>query len=380
MVKPILCVRTVRGAAIALVAALALALPCGAGAATTIGSTLARPAEESTCGPNSTFLNAALATPGILTAPYDGVVVRWRASLYEPGGSYEYRLRVLQPSTNNPRSYRFIASGPKQLLPKAGINVIDLPQPLPISAGDVIAYDCPTNAPAPAAGENILFPGNSTAYFNPIPIDGKVAESSSPGAPAYGEEELINADIVGVPALAGPTQVRVGIDGRYGVIVTGEHLGDLTSATIGGASTTDITAFSETEARVTAPAHAPGEADLTVTNAAGTSNVLTGAVEFVGPPKITGLSQKRKAWKRSKGTVFAFKLNEAATVRMEFIRARSSRGTLQFAAKAGRNRVVFKGRAGKRKLAPGRYKAMIAATNAVSETSVAKFLSFKILR
>jgi hypothetical protein len=56
------------------------------------------------------------------------------------------------------------------------------------------------------------------------------------------------------------------------------------------------------------------------------------------------------------------------------------RGTLQRSGKAGANTVAFSGRLGKRALKPGRYRAVITATDAAHNAGKPVTLSFRIVR
>jgi hypothetical protein len=368
----------------------ALASPGAADAAATIGSLLTKAPEESSCGPNSTFANVAVAAPAMLKAPYDGVVVRWRMSLQAPGGAYEYKLRIVEPPPSG-NTYKFVASGPPQKAPSAGVNVLALPQPLPIKAGDMIAIDCPYNAPSPFTDTG--FSGTTFAYFTPVPADGTSASTNNQ---LGSEEELFNADIVGVPSLTGAAPVgslpvgspppsnfppaTVGARGGDTVDIFGKHLADLTSVSIGGVAATAVTPLSETEATLRVPAHSPGKVEATATNAAGTSQPLADAFEFLGPPNIAGFKQKRRKWKRKAGTSFSFQLSEAGAVKLTF-RKGGPKGWLSLRANAGPNTVRFKGKLSNgKKLKPGAYAVRLTATNGVEESATSSPLRFKIVK
>jgi hypothetical protein len=92
-----------------------------------------------------------------------------------------------------------------------------------------------------------------------------------------------------------------------------------------------------------------------------------------------------------RGTTVRFTLSEAATVRLSFKRERrigrrhrlklKGVGTLTRVEKrAGRQRVAFSGRIGKRALKPGRYRASISATDAANNRSKASVLEFRVVR
>ncbi|HVV67086.1 MAG TPA: IPT/TIG domain-containing protein [Candidatus Saccharimonadales bacterium] len=65
---------------------------------------------------------------------------------------------------------------------------------------------------------------------------------------------------------------------------------DQSNVTIGGTPATNVTFVSSTEITATAPAHAAGAADVTVTNYDGQSAPLGGAYTYIPPPAITGVT------------------------------------------------------------------------------------------
>jgi CSLREA domain-containing protein len=126
---------------------------------------------------------------------------------------------------------------------------------------------------------------------------------------------------------------------------------------------------------------------------------LTNGVFAVGP-KATAVSARAK-----RGTTFRYTLSEAARVKIVIARAAAGRrkgkrcakptrrlrrakkctrfaksGTLTRASKAGANKVPFSGRIGTKKLKPGRYRAVLTATDAAGNRSLAKTLRFRIVR
>ena len=407
-----------RPAAIRLVLgaiALALALPSGAGAATTIGSLITKAPEDSACG-TATFTNVALASPAVLKAPYDGVVVRWRLAILEPAPGYDYRLRILEPSLPGPANYKAVASGPPQSAPLAGLNVLPLSQPLPVKAGNIIALDCPNGAPSPAISFGL--PGTTDAYFNPILVEGIPA---APNNQLSGQEILINADIVGVPTVAGVMPAAGPTVGGTVATITGTHLADISKVSFGGVPASSVVPVSETEARAIAPPHAAGAAAVQVTNAAGTSaTAAAGAFTYVAPPILSDFVQSRRTWRLGRkqasisnavgkrppvGTTFTFNLSEAASVHLSFeLNAPGRRvkgkcvapgkgskskpackrvvpaGALSLKAHAGANKISFQGRlAATKTLKPGSYTAEIVATNSFGEDSSSQTLRFKIV-
>jgi IPT/TIG domain-containing protein len=376
-------------------AAAALAAPAGAGASTTIGSPLTSAAQVSTCG-TATFTNTAVGI-GTLAAPYDGVIVRWRMKLQTGGGSSNYNLRVLRPAGGS--NYTGAGTGPAQTAPSAGVNVLALPTPLPVHAGDIIAVDCPNGAPAASATSPPA--ASKLAFFNPLVAD---ASTRTPNNQLSGEEELINADVVGVPAIASVGPASGGTAGGTTVTITGSRLADVTGVSFGGVAASAFTVVNDTQLTATAPAHAAGAVDVRASSAAGSSPIVAAdAFTYVAPPPaISALSQAHRSWKARKGTAFSFTLNEPASVSLAFTqtlggrrvhgrcvpqskrnRAKPAckrtlkRGTVTVSGASGANKLPFKGRISRSKrLGAGRYTVTIVAT---SPAGLKSALSFTIL-
>jgi hypothetical protein len=140
----------------------------------------------------------------------------------------------------------------------------------------------------------------------------------------------------------------------------------------------------------------PGGATLLVTG------VSVKPARFRVAAGRTALSARRRPVPR--GTTFAYTLNEPATVKIAIRRKLAGRrrgkrcvkptrslrrakrctrlgtkGTLTRQGKLGANSVRFTGRIGRRKLAPGRYAALISATDAAGNRSKPVTLGFTIL-
>jgi hypothetical protein len=92
---------------------------------------------------------------------------------------------------------------------------------------------------------------------------------------------------------------------------------------------------------------------------------------------------------RKRGASFRFRLSEKATVRITISRCRKRNrrgrctrykrvGSIRKKAKAGRNRVKFKGKLKGRKLVPGRYRATIVAADRRKSRSKARKVTFRI--
>jgi hypothetical protein len=129
---------------------------------------------------------------------------------------------------------------------------------------------------------------------------------------------------------------------------------------------------------------------------------LTRSVFAVGPKATAIMARKRRG---ARGTTFRFTLSEAAGVKIAIQRAAKGRrngkrcvkpspklrkakkctryagaGTLTRKGKAGANKVPFSGRIGPRPLPPGRYRAVLRATDAAGNRSKPKTVAFRIVR
>jgi hypothetical protein len=84
------------------------------------------------------------------------------------------------------------------------------------------------------------------------------------------------------------------------------------------------------------------------------------------------------------GTIFRFKLSEAATARIAIQRKRGRKwkkiGTLKRRAPAGPKRVKFSGRLRRKPLAAGRYRAVLVATDSAKNRSKPRRLGFTVVR
>lgn len=109
-------------------------------------------------------------------------------------------------------------------------------------------------------------------------------------------------------------------------------------------------------------------------------------------PIVTGLQQSSSRWRTRAlgrprlpvGTVFRFRLNRAAEVKLPFARivpggAAEPRGTLRMAGAAGTNSFGFGGKIRGRTLAPGRYRLTVSA-HADGMTSPGASIEFTIVR
>jgi hypothetical protein len=175
-------------------AGLALLAPASiADAAVTVGSPLTLAPQNVMCN-GITETNLALAS-GLVQVPFDGAVLRWRLDLYTGGGSHEYHLRVIRPVGGG--KYTGAGTGPGQTATSAGVNLLELPSPLPVRAGDLIGVDCPSMAPGPYTAA--APPGSTYAFFyNPPLADNDPGRAPTNSLSSH--EELINADVAPKPS------------------------------------------------------------------------------------------------------------------------------------------------------------------------------------
>jgi hypothetical protein len=118
----------------------------------------------------------------------------------------------------------------------------------------------------------------------------------------------------------------------------------------------------------------------------------TGTAADLQAPLVSGFKSSKKAFAVGRartaisalvrGTVLRYKLSEAATVTIQIKRAGAKRaaGRLVRKGKAGANSIRFTGRIGKRALRPGRYSAVLTATDAAGNRSKPSRLTFRVLR
>jgi hypothetical protein len=84
----------------------------------------------------------------------------------------------------------------------------------------------------------------------------------------------------------------------------------------------------------------------------------------------------------ARGTTLGYVLSEPATVMIKIQRAGGGRtvGRLRRSAVKGVNVIRFSGRIGRRALAPGRYRAVVTATDATGNRSAPRRLSFRVVK
>jgi hypothetical protein len=328
---------------VALAVALSITVAGAANQAVTLGSTSGDPTGN-ICGTSCTYVPfTSLSNPG-LQVPFDGSVTSFSVNAGSAGGVVE--LRVLRPAAAG--QYTGAGTSPAETL-GTGVNTFTVS--LPVKAGDLLGLDNGSSA--------LIFDTSNASpiagYYQPSLADGK---SAAPNEKRDGYRLLLSAIVQPAPT---------------------------TGTTSTGA---------------TGPAS-------------------TGTTPTTTPPTLTGVAQSNKVWREGNklalisrkhrpplGTTISFSLNEQASVSFTFVqqvggrrvngkcvaqtnnnrRKRACRRTLipataSITGHAGTNKIVFQGRVSPtKKLTPGSYTLVIAATNGVGQHSPARQLSFTIVR
>jgi hypothetical protein len=163
-------------------------------AAVTLGSSLGvEPTVQDFCsqvesGRGCIAVNTLL--PGRqVTAPFDGVIVRWRIRLGGPTDAQTIRIRVLRPLS--PEEFKIISSGSLESIPE-GAGMYTFPASLPMTAGDEVGIES-------ESGKTIVYQANLAAshslVFNP---SGMALDGSPTGTPIFdnpGLEATFNVDV-----------------------------------------------------------------------------------------------------------------------------------------------------------------------------------------
>jgi hypothetical protein len=132
-------------------------------------------------------------------------------------------------------------------------------------------------------------------------------------------------------------------------------------------------------AAVSGSSDPPGTTDPGTTDGSG-----AGAVIDRDPPVISGLTLAPARFAAARGTTVRYTLSEPGSVVLEFRRAVAggryvSVGTLRRAARGGANRVVVRGRIGRRALRRGAYRLRTRATDAAGNRSAWRSKGFRVV-
>ena len=127
----------------------------------------------------------------------------------------------------------------------------------------------------------------------------------------------------------------------------------------------------------------PGGGESAGTAPADTQAPVIGA--FRATPSVFAIARTPRTAGVRSGTRFRYTLSEPARVTLRIQRGRAGRGYRTLAkltrnAASGTDRVRFTGRLGKRALRPGRYRALLTATDAAGNRSARRTTRFRIVR
>ena len=379
-------------------------------------------------GPNAgcTIIQTALAGRQ-LTAPLDGVIVRWRVRDYASGAVTLRVVRLLASTAGSPPwEVGFLRSSVAQQAASAGVVTFAASPPIPIAAGDTIGVT--------GSADNIMgfFVGagmgaSDTIMAQPNPPDGSTQLSTNINGQNF--DWLYNADIVAPPT---STATATACPGGMGATMT--VTADPDPATGPKAVHYRIDGGPE---QVTATIGVPGMASVSVPT--GVHTIEYWGEDQLGqqeathhaiaagctpPPvatvaRITSLSETNSTFaaasastpltgqtarRHQRGTTFSFSLDQPATVTVTIQRTTAGRlvgrackpatrarphkpkctlytavATLTRTGHGGLNKLPFTGRISNKVLSASRYQAGFTATDSVG-TSKALTIAFSIVR
>ncbi len=181
----------------AAIVAVAVLQPAEASGAATVGSSLVAPgAPVPVCNggpPSCTFWNVALPAAQV-TAPGDGVVVRWRFRNTAGNG---LRLRVLRNTFGNVFGagavFKDVGSSARVDVAAPSVSASVLATRIPVKAGDYMAIDVPANSATPSGQVGLVVaPAAMFRSLSPALPEGGEAASAGPNPNV---EFLFNADV-----------------------------------------------------------------------------------------------------------------------------------------------------------------------------------------
>ncbi len=413
---------------VGLAVCFAVAFSAGAArASVTIGSDLANAAtSDHNCDPSGpdagcTVIQTGLPAGRQLTAPFSGLIVRWRVRDYG-SGSVTLRVVRLLGSTGGipPWTVSFLRSSVTQQAGGAGVVTFAVSPPLPIVAGDTIGVT--------GSGDNIAgaFVGTGMGVSDTImaqtnPSDGTTVMSTDINSQNI--DWLYNADVV-----APPTSTVSTAPCPHGSTATITVTADPDPATGPKAAHYRIDGGPE---QVTGTTGVPGTATVTVPHGThrlefwgedqlgqqeATHHTVT--VGCVTVAKLSPLSETNSTFaagsastpvtghsarEHPRGTTFSFRLDQPATVTVKLRRASAGRrvhgtckpatrklrhrprcthytteATLTRSSHAGPNQLPFTGRIRGKALRPGHYHAVFTAKDSAG-TSSPRTIAFTIV-
>jgi IPT/TIG domain-containing protein/PASTA domain-containing protein len=252
--------------------ALPLLLTCTANAAiVTVGST-GTPTAEIAVGAPATIFDTTVSGGASLTSPISGTIIRWHVSGFSGG---PFSLQVLTP--NGAGSYT--STGTSAAVTPASKATQTFSANVPINAGQTLAIKNTNGADvigylAPA--------GASSAFFLP-PLGEGATGSSTSGLPV---EYTYNAEVQPPPGVSAISPTSGSTAGGTSVLISGHDFTGATAVTFGGTPATSFSVLSESTITAMSPAHAAGDAAVSVTTLAGSANAPT-PFTFAAPPAPT---------------------------------------------------------------------------------------------
>ncbi|MGA7797131.1 MAG: IPT/TIG domain-containing protein, partial [Methanoregula sp.] len=138
-------------------------------------------------------------------------------------------------------------------------------------------------------------PANTTAGTVDVTITTPGGTATGTGAYTYAAVPTIT----GISPAAGPTA------GGTVITITGTNLTNATAVTFGSTAATHVTVVNATAVTATAPAHAAGTVDVTITTPGGTSAKSSAdQYAYVAPPAVTAVAPAATPWYRNATVLF----------------------------------------------------------------------------
>ncbi|HEX4463808.1 MAG TPA: IPT/TIG domain-containing protein [Solirubrobacterales bacterium] len=207
-----------------------------------------------------TLTNVVDTEPGArLTSPVTGKIIRWHVVMAEGGPFY---LRILRPSGSD-----FIATGTSGPATPTSTGLQTFSASLPIQAGEAIGLEA--HGPNTSSVGFAVDPGFESYYWEPALTEG----TTSP-APAKlpGEIAAFNAEVQPTPSLAAIAPATGSVTGGTAVTIVGSDFESVSAVKFGDSPSASFTVDSTSKITAIAPkAAAPGEVDISVTTAGGTT-------------------------------------------------------------------------------------------------------------
>jgi PASTA domain/IPT/TIG domain len=227
-----------------------------------------------TCPAPCTLSQSAL--PGAtLTAPTDGVVVRWRFFNGEPGKKYS--LRILDPRGG----LQFFGAGRSAEVTAAGFGLETFSTALPIRAGQSIGIDMEGNAGVAAQS----VPGAASLFFRPPLGEGSIATAGNGSA---AQELGFNAEIQQAPTITAISPGSGPLKGGNSVVIAGTELQGASAVSFGPVPARSFRVDSDRQITAVPPASAaPAAVPVSATTLAGKATSAAKYAYVADPPSAS---------------------------------------------------------------------------------------------